>query len=230
MINNKRIIAIVPARSGSKGLPRKNVYPLAGRPLIAWTLEAAKKSKYIDRLIVSTDDSEIMEAAKAHGVEVPFRRPPELSGDSTPGIEAILHALSAVGQGYDYVVLLQPTSPLRLAEDIDACIELCYESGAPSVVSITEADKNPYWMYRMTEERRLEPLFPEESRIANRQELPKAYHENGAVYVAECEWLNRTRSLETEETLGYIMPRERSIDIDIKMDILVAEKILSTKG
>lgn len=117
-----KILAIIPARGGSKGVPRKNIRDLAGKPLIAWTIEEAKKSKYITRLILSSEDEEIIEAAKKYGCEVPFVRPIELAQDNTPGIEPVLHAIEKC-PGYDYVLLLQPTSPLRTVEDIDGCIE-----------------------------------------------------------------------------------------------------------
>ena len=124
MIDNKRVLAIIPARGGSKGVPRKNIRNLAGKPLIAWTIKEGKKSKYIDRLILSSEDSEIIEIAKAYGCDVPFVRPEELAKDNTSGVEPVLHAVSKL-EGYDIVVLLQPTSPLRTVTDIDKCIEKC---------------------------------------------------------------------------------------------------------
>lgn len=128
MINNKKILAIIPARGGSKGLPRKNIRELAGKPLIAWTIEAGRKSKYIDRLIVSSEDFEIIEVAKKYGAEIPFVRPKHLAEDESLGLDPVFHALREL-PGYDIVVLLQPTSPLRLTEDIDACIEQLIDSG-----------------------------------------------------------------------------------------------------
>lgn len=144
---NSKILAIIPARGGSKGVPRKNIRELAGKPLIAWTIEEAKKSKYIDRLILSTEDDEIIEVAKQYGCEVPFKRPIELAQDDTPGIDPVLHAIEQC-PGYDYVVLLQPTSPLRTVDDIDGCIEqLLSSDGTNFCVSVTEPEKSPYWMY-----------------------------------------------------------------------------------
>ena len=127
MLNGKTILAIIPARGGSKGIPRKNIKPLAGKPLIAWTIEEAKKSKYIDRLILSSEDEEIIRIAKKWGCEVPFVRPKEFAEDETSGIEPILHAIETLSEKYDYVCLLQPTSPLRTVNDIDGCIKKCID-------------------------------------------------------------------------------------------------------
>jgi len=125
MINNKTILTIIPARGGSKGVKRKNVRNLAGKPLIAWTIEAAKNSKYLDRVVLSSEDKEIIKIAKEYGCEVPFVRSKELAKDDTPGIDVVLHALNMIRERYNYVVLLQPTSPLRTECHIDECIELC---------------------------------------------------------------------------------------------------------
>src|SRR5690349_12171236 len=147
MIQDKSILAIIPARGGSKSIPYKNLAPLVGKPLIAWTIEEAKKSKYIDRLILSSEDEQIIKTAKAYGCEAPFIRPAELSLDETPGIAPVLHALKEIKEHYDYILLLQPTSPLRTAEDIDKALEFALENGAAFCVSITVPDKSPYWMY-----------------------------------------------------------------------------------
>lgn len=151
MIDNKRVLAIIPARGGSKGVTRKNIRNLAGMPLIAWTIEEAKKSKYIDRLILSSEDNEIIETAKEYGCDIPFVRPVHLAEDTTSGIEPVLHALKEI-VGYDYVILLQPTSPLRIVEDIDGCIENLIETKSPACVSVTEPTNSPYWMYTVNSE------------------------------------------------------------------------------
>ena len=137
MINEKTVLAIITARGGSKRVSRKNIRDLAGKPLFAWTVEEAKKSKYIDRLVLSSDDAETIELARQWGCDVPFVRPAEFSMDDTPGIEPILHALEALPECYDFVVLLQPTSPLRGVDDVDRCLEICIESNSPSCVSLT---------------------------------------------------------------------------------------------
>jgi len=216
--------ALIPARGGSKGIPRKNIKPIAGKPLIVWTIEAALRSSLLDAVIVSTDDVEIAEVARLAGAQVPFMRPAELAQDDTPGLDPVLHALDQLPQ-YDSVLLLQPTSPLRTTQDIDACLCLASDRGAHSVVSVTEPDAHPNWTYRLTEARTLEP-FVLEPLIARRQDLPAVVTLNGAMYYALAQWLRRTRRLVGPETLAYTMARERSIDLDTPLDWMLAESLL----
>lgn len=222
MIDNKKVLAIIPARGGSKGVPRKNLRNLAGKPLIAWTIEEAKKSKYIDRLILSSEDAEIIKVAKEYGCEVPFVRPSELAQDETAGIDPLLHALEELA-GYDYIVSLQPTSPLRITEDIDACIEKMMETNSPACVSVTEPANSPYWMYYVSDQEKMVPLIEQDSLTVRRQDLPAVYALNGAVYVAEVDWLKRNKSFLTKETSAFIMPIYRSYDIDTERDFRVCE-------
>lgn len=227
MYKGKKILAIIPARGGSKGVPRKNIKILAGKPLIAWTIEEAKKSKFIDMCIVSTEDEEIKSVAEAWGGNVPFMRPAELAQDDTPGIEPVLHAIKML-PGYNFVVLLQATSPLRTVEDIDGAISYCLDRDCESCVSVTEAEHSPYWMYRMDEQSCLRPILKiAKEENYQRQKLPKVYQLNGAVYVASIAFLQREREFIGEETLGYVMPQERSYDIDTMMDFEVTELLLT---
>ncbi|WP_042170034.1 cytidylyltransferase domain-containing protein [Paenibacillus gorillae] len=226
MINDKRVLAIIPARGGSKGVPGKNIRMLNGKPLIAWTIEEANKSKYIDRAIVSSDDDAIIKTALEYGGDVPFKRPEYLAQDGTSGLLPVVHAIEEL-PGYDYVVLLQPTSPLRDNKDIDACIELCVKSNA-FAVSITEPDKSPYWMFQRGTEEQLVPLI-KEANATRRQDLPKVFVLNGAVYVASVEQFIETKTFLTEHTVGYVMPKERSIDIDTVMDFQLCEWLLETR-
>lgn len=226
MYNGKTVLGIIPARGKSKGVPRKNMKSLGGKPLIAWTIEESKKSRYLDRFILSSEDEEIMLFARYLGCDVPFVRPVELAQDDTPGIEPVLHALETLPERYDYVVLLQPTSPLRTKEDIDRCIELCVKQNASSCVSVTESDKSPYWMYVLNEIGKITPLLETEKRYNRRQDLPKVYTVNGAVYIAEVRWLLSNRSFMSNETHGYIMPRKRSVDIDTELDFKFAQFLL----
>lgn len=225
MINNRRILAVIPARGGSKGIPRKNIKEIAGKPLIAWTIEAAKKSVYIDRVILSSEDDEIIEVAKLYGCDVPFKRPENLAQDNTHGIEPILHALEFC-QDYDYVMMLQPTSPLRLTEDIDRFIEHTFEKEAVSCVSISEPAKSPYWMYKFDSSNQLKPILPEHALIPRRQDLPSVYALNGALYIAKVEWLRQNKNFMSPLTKGYEMPANRSFDIDTLEDFMICEMFL----
>ncbi|WP_409176030.1 cytidylyltransferase domain-containing protein [Brevibacillus fortis] len=225
MIQGKSVLAMIPARGGSKGIPRKNIREVGGKPLLGWSIEEAKKSVYIDRLIVSTDDEEIADVARQLGGEVPFLRPKELAMDDTPGIAPVLHALEVLPK-YDYVVLLQPTSPLRQVIDIDGCIEKCLKEQANSCVSITVVEKTPYWMYHLSDNDVLEPVIKIEERFLRRQDTPPVFSLNGAVYIADTNWLQKTQSFLEPETVGYVMPKERSIDIDNQMDIVIFEAVL----
>lgn len=228
MIAGKSVLAIIPARGGSKGVPRKNIRQVAGKPLIAWTIQEALKSRYIDRTIVSTEDPEIAEIAREWGAETPFMRPAELAKDETPGIEPVIHAIRTL-PGYAYVVLLQPTSPLRRQNDIDGCIELCQNRGAESCVSVCEPDKSPYWMFSVDDQGRLRRLLDGGSTTKRRQDLPTVYALNGAVYVADAEALLRTESLITENTVPYLMPKTSSIDIDTETDLALATFFLENR-
>lgn len=226
MINKKSVLAIIPARGGSKGVPRKNIQKLGEKPLIAWTIEAADKSQYIDRLILSSEDEEIISIAKEWGCEVPFVRPVELSQDDTPGIEPVLHALNTLSEEYDYIVLLQPTSPFRTHLDIDECIELCVKNGAPSCVSVVETSESPYWMYYKNKDNKITPLIKTDKKAYQRQLLPKVFILNGAVYVSKTEYVKIQKTFVTKDTLAFTMHRDHSLDIDSEYDFLNAKVIL----
>ncbi len=222
MIGDSRVMAIIVGRGGSKGVPRKNVRELAGKPLIAWSIEAASQSGVLDRTIVSTDDAEIADVARSHGGDVPFLRPSPMASDTAPIIDTIIHAVDNVAEQYRYIVLLQATSPLRIAADIDGAIELCHQTGAPACISLVLAPK-ARWTIEMDSSGRL--LLPADI-TKQRQELPDAYQPNGAVYVAELNWLRSQREFYGPGAVGYVMPAERSVDIDTELDFLLAEAIL----
>ncbi len=225
MFKYKKILAIIPARGGSKGVPRKNIKPAGGKPLIAWIIEAAKKSKYIDRLILSSDDNEIIGVAQKYECEVPFIRPSELAQDSSSASDVVLHMLNEI-PGYDYIMLLQPTSPLTEAKDIDGCIESCISANAKSTVTVTESDKSPYWMFNMTKENKLLPVLGEKYLNCPRQELPRVYLPTGAIYLAETKWFLGNRSFYSELTVGYLIPHERCLDIDTELDFKLFEVVM----
>ncbi len=222
-----KILALIPARGGSKGIPRKNIKPLAGKPLIAWTISEALKSRYLDEVVVSTEDAEIAEVARQWGASLPFMRPKELAQDDTPGAMPAIHALQAL-PGYDVVLLLQPTSPLRTTADIDAFVGKALAEKPRSMTSVYPTPKNPYWMYTLGGASRLQPIMGGQT-MHRRQDMPAIYAANGALYWAEKAWLNANNTFVTSETVGYIMPAERSIDLDSQVDWQLAELLLQLR-
>jgi CMP-N,N'-diacetyllegionaminic acid synthase len=218
------VLALIPARGGSKGIPRKNIMPIAGRPLIAWTIAAALAAR-VDAVVVSTDDAEIADAARAAGATVPFLRPAALAADDTPGIDPVLHALDEL-PGFDTVLLLQPTSPLRSTADIDAALALKAATAAPSVVSVSEPATHPYWVYAIGPDGRMVPLI-DQQKAPRRQDLPAVHALNGALYLADSAWLQSGRRFVDANTRAFIMPPERSVDIDTPLDWLIAEALLT---
>lgn len=222
MIDGKQVLALIPARGGSKGVPRKNVRDAAGRPLIAWTIEAACNALLVDQVVVSSDDAEILDVARKWGADTPFVRPAELSQDNTPAIDVALHAMNAL-PGYDYLVLLQPTSPLRSASHVDACIRLCVERGAPSAVSVNAAQESPYWMYALDAGGHLQRILAPPADTGRRQDLPPVYALNGAIYVIASAELRKAHRFVTGSSVPYVMPAEFSLDIDCELDFRLFE-------
>lgn len=223
MIDGLRVLAVVVGRGGSKGLPRKNVLPLLGTPVIAWTVKAAKQSRYLDRVVVSSDDEEIIQAAVAAGAEAPFRRPAELATDTVTVNPVIIHALDALDEHFDLVVLLQASSPLRTAEDIDACIEKLITTGAPTCLSVHETAAPPHQTFTMEPAGNLKTVIGERLGDFRRQELPDTYQLNGAVSVLRVDWFREHLALWVPETVGCEIPFARAIDIDNKTDFDLAE-------
>jgi N-acylneuraminate cytidylyltransferase len=226
VIDGRSVLAVITARGGSKGLPRKNIRPLGGKPLLAWSIDAAKRAAYIDRLVLSSEDAEIIAVAREWGCEVPYVRPAELAGDEATSMQVLTHLLGALPEKYDYLALLQPTSPLRRPEDIERALEKCHAAGAPACMSVCEPDKSPYWMYSLDAADRLVPLLPMKERPPRRQQLPKTYVANGAVFIARCDWLLRTGDFLAAETIAYVMPPERSIDVDKLQDLQLIELLI----
>ncbi|WP_027624883.1 cytidylyltransferase domain-containing protein [Clostridium lundense] len=224
MINNKKVLAIIPARGGSKGVPRKNIKDLNGKPLIAYTIEEGLKSKYIDKLIVSTEDDEISKISMNYGAEVPYLRPKELSKDETPGIDPIIHGIEYFDKNnnnFDYVICLQCTSPFRRAYQIDEAIEKLIEQDADSVVSVCESEVSPYWMKKIVNGK-MTNFLEDSTFYARRQEIPKVYRLNGAIYIAKKDVLKKFNTWYTENTIPYIMDRKTSLDIDDELDFEMA--------
>jgi len=226
MMGSRRILALIPARGGSKGVPRKNIRPVGGKPLIAWTIEAARASRHIDRVVLSSDDVEIIEVAQKLGCEAPFRRPAELATDEADAMSVVRHALSSLPEQYDYLVLLQPTSPMRKTQDIDGAIELCLARNAPACVSVCETEKSPYWMMTLGSDGAIAPLVSADKIPDRRQDAPRAYALNGAVYVGAVPHLVGGQSFFAPGAMGYVMPKERSFDIDSELDLKLVDFLL----
>ena len=230
---SSKYLALVPARGGSKGISKKNIKSLAGKPLIVYTIEAALQSQHRLRVVVSTDDEEIAEIAQAAGAEVPFLRPPELAQDETPTLTVIQHALQWLEQHEAYqpelVVLLQPTSPLRRSEHIDQALELLLSSGADSVVSLCEVEHSPYWMKNVDAVGRVSSFISMKEEYTRRQALPKVYRLNGAIFVTRTEVIIQGKRLLGDDNRAYIMDQGDSIDIDTELDFKLAELLIKER-
>jgi len=226
---NAPTLALIPARGGSKSIPHKNLAPLAGKPLIAWTIEAALRYAAGLRVVVSTDDEEIANAARRSGAEAPFERPLGLAQDDTPTMAVVSHALWWFDENEGYrperLLVLQPTSPLRTTDDISAAIALADERAADSVVSVSSGATHPNLLKRVTDEGRLEDLVPHDP-VLRRQDLEPVYSLNGAIYLASRDLLLKRESFYSDRTYAYVMPPERSIDVDAPWDLYLCDLIL----
>lgn len=227
-----RVLGLVPARGGSKGVPRKNLRVLGDRPLIAWTAAAALASRRLARTVLTTDDPEIAEAGRRAGLEAPFLRPAELGADDTPMLPVVAHALAWLeerGDRYDAVCLLQPTVPFRRAEDIDGCIELLERSGADAVVSVRRIPEpfHPAWAYVSGARGELRLAVPQDAPPPSRQGLSPAVHRDGAVYVTRRDVVLQRRSLYGDRLVGYAMPAEAPwVNVDDPADWDRAEALV----
>ncbi|TRZ52420.1 acylneuraminate cytidylyltransferase family protein [bacterium] len=232
MYKDHVVVCVIPARGGSKGLPGKNIKMFCGKPLIAHTIEHARQSKYIDRVIVSTETEEIAQISLEYGAEVPFIRPMELAGDSSSTVDVLLHAIKWLENvdryAFDILLLLHTTTPLRSVEDINRCIALMVEEKADNVFSVTEAHRNPY--FNMVEEGSDGFVrLVKEGCYLTRQSAPKVYDMNASIYVWWKNVLKEGKKIFLKKTKAYVMPKERSIDIDDDLDFRIAE-LLRTKG
>ncbi len=229
---SERVLAVIPARGGSKGVPRKNIRDLCGKPVIAWTIETALAAgDDLHRVIVSTDDPEIAVAAHAFGVEAPFMRPAELATDEAPGLPVIQHAVKFVeeeeGKSVDWVMILQPTAPFRTANDISESLRLAREGGCDSVISVTRVLAEHPILMKKIENNRLLPYCIEEKEGTRRQDYdPPAYIRNGAIYLTRRDVLMENNSIWGEVIRPYVMPEERSYDIDSERDFRLVELVM----
>jgi CMP-N,N'-diacetyllegionaminic acid synthase len=225
---NKTFLAIIPARGGSKRLPRKNVLDLCGKPLIAWSMEAGLKSKYISKVVVSSDDEEILKIATKNNVDI-IKRPYELASDTATTFDAIEHAIKNL-ENYDYVVLLQPTSPLRNEKHIDEAIKLLEEKNADAVISVCEVEHSPLWCNTLDETFDMSNFLPDEVLSKRSQDLAKYYRLNGAIYICKTEKLLKNRGFFIKENIfAYVMKREESVDIDAEIDFKISEVLINTR-
>jgi len=227
MYKKKKILALIPARGGSKQIINKNIKLLCGKPLISYTIEAALASNYIDDVVISTDSDLIAEISLKYGGQVPFMRPKELAGDESKTIDVAIHAINALikmGRNYDYLVLLQPTSPLRTKDDIDSAIKIIIDGDISSLVSVREVKENPALM-RTIENNKLKNIMDFNGSL-RRQDLPKYYIFNGAIYINSIDMLLKQKKFVDEKTYPYVMDYERSIDIDEILDFKIVELIM----
>lgn len=220
-----KFLAIIPARGGSKRLPRKNILDLCGKPLIAYTVEVALKSKYIDKVVVTSDDEEILQISKEFGAEA-IKRPDYLASDSATTFDAIKHTIDSL-EKYEYIVLLQATSPLRNSKHIDEAIELLEEKKADAVVSVCEMEHSPLWSNTLDDTLSMNDFLKDEVLNKRSQDLEKHYRLNGAIYICKTELLLKEKSFFLKENIfAYIMDRKSSIDIDEEIDFKKAEFFL----
>jgi N-acylneuraminate cytidylyltransferase/CMP-N,N'-diacetyllegionaminic acid synthase len=234
MINDKRVLAIVPARRGSKGLPGKNVRELCGKPLLVWSISQALACTYVDTVVVSTDSEEIAAIATQHGARVPFLRPADLAGDAATSIDVVLHAvdhLARFGDVYEYVVLLEPTSPLRDTEDIAGALELLVgNSGSESVVGVARAEGSHPSFLLAVRDGLLRPLFGPQPTGLRRQDLADdCYYPEGSIYVSSMAHLRATKSFYHAATAPWIVERYKAIEIDELSDFIAVEALMKAK-
>lgn len=234
MIEGPKVLGLVVARGGSKGLPGKNVRDLCGKPLIGWTIDVARAARCLDAVVVSTDDKTIAEVASRHGAEVPFIRPAALASDTASSVDVVVHAidfLAAAGRTFDIIVLLEPTSPLREPGDIDGAVARLVKSGAGSIVSVCRAEvTHPAFMYRLGAGAHLTPFLDRQPNGLRRQELEPVYYLEGTIYASHVTVLKERRSFYHDDTIAYEVPKWKSIEIDDLDDFLMAEAIAKHKG
>ena len=225
------ILGVIPARGGSKSVPRKNITPVFGRPLIAYTIAAAQQSKELTHFLLSSDDDEIIAVAKQYGAPVPFIRPAVLATDQAPTLPVVQHAIRYMeeqeGIIFDYVVLLQPTTPMRTAEDIDTAVKKLVSTRADSVVSVCDVDAyHPARMRQIVDDQLVELPIKEPKEMARRQDLPPVYIRNGAIYAVRRDLVIEGNSMIGMVSRPYVMPVEQSVNIDSPLDLLLAKHLM----
>ena len=228
MINSNKVFAVITARGGSKRMPRKNIQPLADKPLIVWTIQAGLKSNYIDRVFVSSDDEEILVLSEGTGAST-IKRPKHLASDTAKSVDVVMHALKKIDHDYEYVILLQPTSPLRNENHIDEAFDLLIKKNANAVISVCETDHKPFWTNILPDDGSMKFFF-NDAKVNNSESNNHQvfYHLNGAIYICKTEkFLEEKTFFIKENIFAYQMSREHSIDIDDEFDWRFAEAIIS---
>ncbi|WP_104038653.1 acylneuraminate cytidylyltransferase family protein [Vibrio jasicida] len=229
MIDGKKVLAFIPARGGSKRLPRKNILPIAGKPLIGWSIDAAKGSEYIDDIFISTDDQEIADVAAGLGIPAPELRPEHLASDTASTANVLTYTLEKFGTNFDIVILLQPTSPLRTSQHIDQALELFIEKQAFSVVSVTPCEHPPLWSNTLPDNGSMENFIRPEA-LKRSQDLGSFYRFNGAIYIFDVEKLLEYQEIcYTSESFAFVMENKDSFDIDQQFDFELAEFFLNKR-
>lgn len=226
MINGRSVYALIPARGGSKGLPGKNIKNLAGKPLLQWTVEAAKRSCHIDHVVLSSEDAEIINCARDCGCETPFVRPASLAQDNSSVIDVIEHAIEQLPE-FDILVLLQATSPFRHQLHIDQALETYISTNAESCVSVSKPHVSPYWMYTVDSQNHLQALLDAEHSAKQRQALPPVYALNGAIYIISRDHFLQSGKLVGQRCVPYVMDTIHALDIDYALDFYLAETMIA---
>ena len=236
MIEGNKVLALIPARGGSKGLPGKNIKDLCGMPLLAWPIRAAKESNYIDQVIVSTENKNYADIARSYGASVPFIRPAKLAKDDSTTYLVVEHALNYLksqNEMYDYMVLLEPTSPLTTSKDIDEALKLLISKRnlADSVVGVSKVEAtHPVFDVRINDKGLIEPYATENFSTFRRQEIEDLYHFEGSLYISDTKILLKEKTFYHERTLPYIVPRWKSLEIDEMVDMITAEALINNKS
>lgn len=226
MIDGKKVLAIIPARGGSKRLKRKNVLPLVDKPLIAWTIESALKSKYIDKIVVSSEDEEILKISGSYNIEI-IKRPYDLARDVAKTTDVVVHVIETLTENYDYILLLQPTSPLRTNKHIDEAIDILFSKKADAIISVCEIDHPIEWCNILPEDLSLKDFLSPIVLDKRSQDLPKRYRINGAIYIVKTERFLTERTFFIKDNIyAYIMDKYSSVDIDDKFDFKFAEFLI----
>ena len=235
MYKDKTFLAIIPARAGSKGLPGKNIKELCGKPLIAWSIEAGFKSKYLDEVMVTTDSQEIADIAKSYGANIPFLRPDYLASDTATSFDAVKHTIefykNELNKEFDYIVLLEPTSPLREDDDIDNAIEQLFNSNADSIVGICKTeDQNPAFLIKKDDNGYIYGYENKDMKVLRRQDISDVYFFEGTIYISKTDILLDKQTFYHGKTIGYEVPKYKSLEVDDMDDFIMVEAIMKYKG